>query len=27
MDHLLNALREWRDGSLADHQLEIITPK
>jgi uncharacterized protein YlxP (DUF503 family) len=27
MDHLLKALREWRDGSLADHQLEIITPK
>ena len=27
MDHLLNALRDWRDGTLADHQLEIITPK
>ncbi|MBL8752854.1 MAG: DUF503 domain-containing protein [Planctomycetes bacterium] len=26
MDHLLNELREWRDGSLADHQLEIISP-
>ena len=26
MDHLLNALREWRDGSLTDHQLEIISP-
>ena len=25
MDHLLNELRDWRDGSLADHQLEIIT--
>ena len=27
MDHLLNELRDWRDGSLADHQLEIITPQ
>ena len=27
MDHLLNELREWRDGTLADHQLEIITPR
>ncbi|MBP8301846.1 MAG: DUF503 domain-containing protein [Planctomycetes bacterium] len=27
MDHLLNELREWRDGSLADHQLEIILPR
>ena len=27
MDHLLNELREWRDGTLADHQLEILTPR
>lgn len=27
MDHLLNELREWRDGSLTDHQLEIISPR
>ena len=27
MDHLLNALQEWRDGTLADHQLEIFTPR
>jgi hypothetical protein len=26
MDHLLNELNEWRDGTLADHQLEIISP-
>lgn len=26
MDHLLNELAEWRDGTLADHQLEILTP-
>jgi len=26
MDHLLNELKEWRDGSLVDHQLEIISP-
>lgn len=26
MDHLLNELRDWRDGSLGDHQLEIISP-
>jgi uncharacterized protein YlxP (DUF503 family) len=26
MDHLLNELNEWRDGTLADHQLEIIRP-
>ncbi|MCA8948468.1 MAG: DUF503 domain-containing protein [Planctomycetes bacterium] len=25
MDHLLNELHEWRDGTLADHQLEIIS--
>ncbi len=27
LDHLLNELRDWRDGSLADHQLEIFSPK
>lgn len=27
MDHLLNALQDWRDGTLADHQLEIFTPQ
>jgi uncharacterized protein len=27
MDHLLNELREWRDGTLTDHQLEIISPR
>ena len=27
MDHLLNELRDWRDGSLVDHQLEIISPE
>lgn len=27
MDHLLNELHEWRDGTLVDHQLEIITPR
>jgi len=27
MDHLINELRDWRDGSLMDHQLEIISPK
>lgn len=26
MDHLLNELHEWRDGTLTDHQLEIISP-
>lgn len=26
LDHLLNELQEWRDGTLIDHQLEIITP-
>ncbi len=26
MDHLINELHDWRDGTLADHQLEIITP-
>lgn len=27
MDHLLNTLQDWRDGTLADHQLEIFTPR
>lgn len=27
MDHLLNTLQDWRDGTLADHQLEIFTPQ
>lgn len=27
MDHLLNELQQWRDGSLVDHQLEIISPR
>jgi hypothetical protein len=27
MDHLLNELQEWRDGTLTDHQLEIISPR
>jgi uncharacterized protein YlxP (DUF503 family) len=27
MDHLLNELQEWRDGTLVDHQLEIISPR
>ena len=27
MDHLLNELQEWRDGTLLDHQLEIISPR
>jgi uncharacterized protein YlxP (DUF503 family) len=27
MDHLLNELQDWRDGTLADHQLEIISPR
>lgn len=26
MDHLVNALTDWRDGTLVDHQLEIISP-
>ena len=26
-DHLLNDLQEWRDGTLVDHQLEIISPR
>jgi hypothetical protein len=27
MDHLINELTEWRDGTLVDHQLEIISPQ
>ena len=27
MDHLVNELQAWRDGSLIDHQLEIISPR
>jgi hypothetical protein len=27
MDHLITTLTEWRDGSLIDHQLEIISPQ
>ncbi|HZT56705.1 MAG TPA: DUF503 domain-containing protein [Burkholderiaceae bacterium] len=27
LDHLLNTLQDWRDGTLADHQLEIFTPQ
>lgn len=27
MDHLVNDLQGWRDGSLVDHQLEIISPR
>ncbi len=27
MDHLINELNEWRDGTLIDHQLEIISPR
>ena len=27
MDHLINELRDWRDGSLVDHQLEILSPE
>lgn len=27
MDHLLNELLEWRDGTLTDHQLEILSPR
>jgi len=26
MDHLINELDEWRDGTLVDHRLEIIRP-
>jgi uncharacterized protein YlxP (DUF503 family) len=27
MDKLLNTLHDWRDASLADHQLEIFSPR
>jgi uncharacterized protein YlxP (DUF503 family) len=27
MDHLINELHEWRDGTMTDHQLEIISPE
>jgi uncharacterized protein YlxP (DUF503 family) len=27
LDHLLNTLQDWRDGTFADHQLEIFTPQ
>lgn len=27
MDHLINELTDWRDGTLVDHQLEIISPQ
>jgi uncharacterized protein YlxP (DUF503 family) len=27
MDHLINELNEWRDGTMVDHQLEIISPE
>ncbi len=27
MDHLVNELTEWRDGTMTDHQLEIISPE
>lgn len=27
MDHLINELRDWRDGSMIDHQLEILSPE
>lgn len=27
MDHLINELTEWRDGTMTDHQLEIISPE
>lgn len=27
MDHLINELGEWRDGTMTDHQLEIISPQ
>ncbi|MFK7740218.1 MAG: DUF503 domain-containing protein [Planctomycetota bacterium] len=26
LDHLLNELRDWRDGNLVDEQIEIFTP-
>ena len=27
MDHLINELTEWRDGTMVDHQLEITSPQ
>jgi hypothetical protein len=27
LDHLLNELQDWRDGTLTDHQMEIFTPE
>lgn len=27
MDHLLNVLEEWRDGTLGEHRMEIFTPR
>ncbi len=27
MDHLINELNDWRDGTMVDHQLEIISPQ
>lgn len=27
LDHLLNELRDWRDGNLVDEQIEIFTPQ
>ena len=27
LDHLLNELHDWRDGTLVDQQLEIFSPK
>ncbi len=27
LDHLLNTLHDWRDASLADHQMEIFSPR
>ena len=27
MDHLVNELQQWRDGTMIDHQLEIISPR
>ncbi|MDP6931111.1 MAG: DUF503 family protein, partial [Planctomycetota bacterium] len=26
MDKLLNLLQDWRDATLSDHQLEILSP-
>jgi uncharacterized protein YlxP (DUF503 family) len=27
LDNLINTLQDWRDASLADHQLEIFSPR